>query len=68
LLKNNVMKIKDLKIKSENELRTMLKTEQEKLRELCFKVAQRQLKNVREVRAARKNIAQIMTLLQATKK
>jgi large subunit ribosomal protein L29 len=62
------MKIKDLKIKSENELRTMLKTEQEKLRELCFKVAQRQLKNVREVRAARKNIAQIMTLLQATKK
>lgn len=62
------MKIKDLKIKSENELRTMLKTEQEKLRELCFKVAQRQLKNVREVRTAKKNIAQIMTLLKTAKK
>jgi ribosomal protein L29 len=58
------MKIKDLKIKSENELKTILLAEQEKIRELNFKVAQRQLKNIREVRATKKNIAQISTVLK----
>ncbi|MDD5289878.1 MAG: 50S ribosomal protein L29 [Patescibacteria group bacterium] len=61
------MKIKELKIKSENELKTLLKNEQEKLRELNFKVAQRQLKNIRELRFAKKNIAQISTLLKTIK-
>jgi ribosomal protein L29 len=61
------MKIKELKIKSENELKTLLKGEQEKLRELNFKVAQRQLKNVRELRFAKKNIARVSTLLKTLK-
>jgi large subunit ribosomal protein L29 len=62
------MKIKELKIKSENELKTMLKSEQEKLLETNFKVSQRQLKNVREIRFVKKNIAQILTLLKEKEK
>jgi len=61
------MKIKELKIKSENELKTLLKNEQEKLRELNFKVAQRQLKNVRALRFAKKDIARISTQLKTLK-
>lgn len=57
------MKIKELKIKSKNELQALLKSEQEKLRALNFKVAQRQLKNVRELRFVKKDIARLMTLL-----
>ena len=61
------MKIKDLKIKSENELKTLLENSHDKLREMNFKVAQRQLKNVREIREVKKTIARISTLLNEKK-
>lgn len=61
------MKIKELKIKSENELQALLRESREKLRDLRFKVAQRQLKNVRDVRKTKKLIAQILTLLKEHK-
>ncbi|MEK7167315.1 MAG: 50S ribosomal protein L29 [Patescibacteria group bacterium] len=57
------MKIKELKQKSENELQKLLQESQEKLRELRFKIASKQLKKVRELRNAKKLIAKILTLL-----
>jgi len=58
---------KELKLKSEAELNKLLVSAREKLRDLRFKVSQNQLKNIREVRAIRKKIAQIMTLLSQKK-
>lgn len=58
------MKIKDLRIKSENELKTLLSDSRDKLREMRFNVSQRQLKNVREIRKAKNLIAQVQTLLR----
>jgi ribosomal protein L29 len=57
-----MMKIKELKDKSKPEQEILLKSSQEKLRELRFKVAVKQLKNVREVRNLKKTIARILTL------
>jgi large subunit ribosomal protein L29 len=56
------MKIKELREKTEKDLQKMLAAEREHVRELRFKVSQRQLKNLREARNAKKTIAQILTL------
>lgn len=56
------MKIKDLREKTEKDLDKMLATERERVRDLRFKVSQRQLKNLRETRNAKKTIARILTL------
>ncbi len=58
------MKIKELKLKSDNELKTLLAESREKLREMRFKVAQRQLKKVNEIKTIKKLIAQILTILK----
>jgi len=58
------MTIKELTGKNTAELTRLLSTEREKLRDLRFKVAQGQLKDVREVREARHTVARIMTLLK----
>ena len=60
------MTIKELKGKTTAELTRLLSTEREKLRDLRFKVAQGQLKDVREVREARHTVARIMTLLKTS--
>ena len=57
------MEFKELKNKSESELQRLLEEEREKLREMRFKVAQRQLKKVNDIRETKKIIAQILTLL-----
>ena len=57
------MKFKELKDKSVGELNQLLKLDREKLRELRFKVAAKQIKNVREIRVLRKTIARILMLL-----
>lgn len=54
--------------KSEAELHKLLEEHREKLRELSFKDSSKQLKNVREIRATKKMIAQILTLLNNKKK
>lgn len=54
------MKIKEIRIKSENELNHLLRDLRKKLDDLKFKDAQKQLKNVREIRAIKKDIARIM--------
>lgn len=57
------MKIKDLKKKSKPELTKLLGEEKEKVRDLQFKLASRQLKDVRALRKAKKDVARIKTLL-----
>jgi ribosomal protein L29 len=56
------MKIKELREKSEVELDRMLVDLRNKLRELRFRIAAKQLGNIREVRKVRQTIAQILTL------
>lgn len=58
------MKIRELRTKSDEELKDMYKDLTQKFRELNFKLASDQLKNVREVRHIRKTMAQILTLLK----
>ncbi len=61
------MDFKELSTKNEVDLKTLLATTREKLRELRFKYSNKQLKNVREVRATKKLIANILTLLNKKK-
>lgn len=61
------MELKDLKKKSISDLHKLLAQSRDKLRDLRFKDANKQLKNVREVRETRNLIARILTLLNAGK-
>lgn len=61
------MDLKDLSTKSETELHKILAEQREKLRDLRFKDSRRQLKNVREIRLIKKDIARILTLLNQNK-
>ena len=58
------MKIKELRQKSELELKRLLAESREKLRDMRFKAAQRQLKKVRDIRVAKKTISRILTILE----
>jgi ribosomal protein L29 len=57
------MEMKELSTKSEAELKTVLAEKKDKLRELRFKDSNKQLKNIREIRVAKADVARIMTLL-----
>ena len=57
------MEFKELKSKTKSELHNILAEDRNKLRELRFKDANKQLKNVREIRIIRKNIQQVLTVL-----
>ncbi len=56
--------LQELKSKGVVELGKMLKSSREDLRDLRFKVASDQHKDIRELREIRKRIARILTLLQ----
>jgi ribosomal protein L29 len=58
------MEYKELKTKSEPEWQKLLAETRQKLQQLQFKVASNQLKNLREIRQAKKLIAQILFLLK----
>jgi len=58
------MEVKELKNKSVKELNTLLNFLQENLRDLRFKNNSKQLKNVREIRKVKKDIARVLTVLQ----
>lgn len=53
----------DLRKKDSTELNALLGEAREKVRELRFKLASRQLKDVRAVRQAKKEIARIATII-----
>jgi large subunit ribosomal protein L29 len=57
------MELKELKKKKVGELEKLLAEFREKLRDLRFKDANKQLKDVREIRKTRNIIAQILTLI-----
>lgn len=61
------MKISELKNKPEKELKRLLALEREKLRDMRFKDANKQLKNVKVISGAKKTIARILTLLRSKK-
>ncbi|PIR47557.1 50S ribosomal protein L29 [Candidatus Uhrbacteria bacterium CG10_big_fil_rev_8_21_14_0_10_50_16] len=61
------MEYKDLAKKSVTDLQTLLAEKRESLRELRFRVAANQLKQVHLIRAVRTEIAQIMTRVREIK-
>lgn len=61
------MKFKEFKNKSEKELQKLLSDFREKVRELRFKAASDQLKNVRELREVKRTIARLLFLLNKNK-
>lgn len=58
------MELKELKLKTEKELKQILNEFRDKLRDLRFKDANKQLKNIREIRGLKKTIARVLTLLK----
>ena len=58
---------KELLTKDASELKKLLVANQEKLRDLRFKDSNKQLKNIREIRAVRQLIAQILTITNKKK-
>jgi large subunit ribosomal protein L29 len=57
------MKIIELRQRSKEELQKILQDSREKLRQLRFDLASGKVKNVREIRHLKKEIAQILTIL-----
>jgi len=58
------MEITELKQKSKKELQKALNENQKRLRQLRFDLAAGKVKNVREIRKIKKQIARILTLCQ----
>ena len=61
------MEFKELKKKEEKDLHRILAEQRDYLRELRFKDANKQLKNIREIRIVRQTIARILMLLNIGK-
>jgi large subunit ribosomal protein L29 len=59
------MKIMELREKTDQELQRMLAEQRNKVRDLRFKVAARQLADIRDVREAKKAIARILTVMRS---
>lgn len=57
------MKYKELQQRPEQELKKILTDSKEKLRQLRFELASGKVKDVREIRQLRRDIAKILTLL-----
>ncbi len=57
------MKSSELKQKSQKELQKLLQNNQEKLRQFRFDLTSGKVKNVREIRQTKKDIARILTVL-----
>lgn len=57
------MKLKELRQRPKTELEKILKDSRERLRQLRFDLASGKVKNVREIRHLKKEIAQILTIL-----
>ena len=60
------MKIQELRQKNKVELQKILQDNREKLRQLRFDLAAGKVKDVREIRLIKKDIARILTILRIT--
>jgi large subunit ribosomal protein L29 len=58
------MKIEEIRQKPKEELRKLLTENREKLRQLKFDLASGKVKNVREIRQIKKDIARLLTCLK----
>mgnify|MGYP001125022654 CR=1 FL=1 len=58
-----MLKTKELKQKTKEELQKLVTEKKEKLRQLRFDLVSGKVKNVREIRNLKKEIARILTLL-----
>lgn len=58
------MKIRELKQKSDKELKRTLTDLRDKLRELRFNLVGGKVKNIKEIHQTKKDIARILTLLK----
>ncbi len=58
------MKLVELKQKNKEELKKLLQEDRERLRQLRFDLSAGKVKNVREIRNLKKEIARILTLLK----
>lgn len=58
------MKIKELRLKNDAELKTELAAMREKIRDLRFKRFSQEIKNIKESAAIKKDIARIETILK----
>jgi ribosomal protein L29 len=58
------MKIKEIRQKTNKELKDNLVAFREKLRELRFNLASGKVKNIREVHQTKKDIAKILTIIK----
>lgn len=56
------MKFKELKAKSKEDLNKILTENKEKIRDARFKSANNQLKNVKEIKKLKRQIAQVLTI------
>jgi ribosomal protein L29 len=61
------MNLAELRQKSKEELKKILGDNREKLRQLRFNLSAGKVKNVREIHSVKKEIAQILTLLESFK-
>lgn len=61
------MKIKEIKEKNTEELKKLLAEKREAVRKLRFDIAAKQVKNIREMRNTKRDIARILTVLKETK-
>jgi len=59
------MKIQELRQRPKGELHKILQDNREKLRQLRFDLVSGKIKNVREVRKIKKDIARILTILKS---
>lgn len=57
----------ELSQKPKNELQTLLSEKRERLRQLRFNISSGKVKNVREIRIIKKDIARILTILKEIK-
>lgn len=58
------MKIKEIRAKSDKELKELILSLQDKLRDLRFKIASKQFKNYKQTGQIKKDIARIKTVLK----
>jgi large subunit ribosomal protein L29 len=59
------MNIQEIRRKSNNEVQKTLKELRERLRQLRFDLEAGKVKNIREIRAIKKDIARILTCLKS---
>jgi len=59
-----MLKTKELKLKSREEMNKLLKEEQDKLMQLRFKLSGSQIKEVHQLKVAKRNIARLLTVIR----